>query len=245
MIPANGARRDEHRPCPYIFGQGAAFGTGVNSRQPESKPMQISITGKNLDIGTAFQTHVEERLKEAVDKYFDSALSAHVVVEKQRNNFHTECTVHLPTGLLLQAEGEGGDAYGSFEEALDHLEKRLRRYKRKLVSHTRQRQKKPMATFPAQSFVLQPLAEAEGAEEQAEAEEPVNGEEAEFVPAIVAEDMEQIAEMSVGEAVLQLELATREFLLFRNANHGGVNIVYRRKDGHIGWVDPGPCPTRD
>ncbi len=205
--------------------------------------MQISITGKNLDIGTAFQSHVEERLKEAVDKYFDGAVSAHVVVEKQRNSFHTECTVHLPTGLLLQAEGDGGDAYGSFDEALEHLEKRLRRYKRKLVSHARQRQKKPMPVFPAQSFVLQPLAEEDGA--QAESEEPVNGEEAEFVPAIVAENMEHIAEMSVGEAVLQLELATREFLLFRNASHGGVNIVYRRKDGHIGWVDPGPCPNRE
>jgi ribosomal subunit interface protein len=198
--------------------------------------MQIQTSGKNIDIGTAFQTHVEERLTDGINKYFNGATSAHVFVEKQRAQFITEIVVHLPTGLVLQAQGNGGDAYSSFEEALEHIEKRLRRYKRRLVSHARQREK-PLATMPAQSFVIAPPAEEEEAEEAAEA-----GGEEEFVPAIVAETTEQVPEMTVGEAVLQLELADREVLLFRNARHGGVNVVYRRRDGHIGWVDPGPCP---
>ncbi len=194
--------------------------------------MQIQTSGKNIDIGGAFRKHVEERLTEGINKYFEGAVSAQVVVEKQRAAFNTECTVHLPTGLVLQASGEGGDAYSSFEEALEHLETRLRRYKRRLVSHAKKR-RRPMPAFPAQSFVIAPQEEAD---EAPEAED--------FTPAIVAETTSQISGMTVGEAVMQLELATMPFLLFRNSAHGGVNIVYRREDGHIGWIDPGPCETR-
>ena len=190
--------------------------------------MQIQTSGKNLDIGAAFQEHVKERLSEGISKYFDGAVSAQVVVEKQRGAFNTECTVHLPTGLVLQASGEGGDAYSSFEEAMEHMETRLRRYKRRLISHTKKRQK-PMEAHPAQSYVLAPAEESESADEEEE-----------FVPAVVAESTEKVTEMSVGEAVMQLELAALPFVLFRNATHGGVNIVYTREDGHIGWVDPGP-----
>jgi len=193
--------------------------------------MQIHTSGKNLDIGEAFRKHVEERLTDGIRKYFDGAVSAQVVVEKQRGRFWTECTVHLPTGLVLQASGSGGDAYSSFDEALEHMETRLRRYKRRLVSHTKKRAK-PMEAFPAQTFVIAPQSEEEDEGEAAEEE---------FVPAIVAETTSKISEMSVGEAVMQLELGTMAFVLFRNANHGGVNIVYRRDDGHIGWIDPGPC----
>lgn len=196
--------------------------------------MQIQTSGKNLDIGGAFQKHVEERLTESINKYFEGAVSAQVVVEKQRGEFNTECVVHLPTGLVLQATGDGGDAYSSFEEALEHLETRLRRYKRRLVSHAKKRSK-PMEAFPAQSFVIAPLREEE--EENAPETE-------DFAPAIVAETTSKVSEMSVGEAVMQLELAAMPFLLFRNSAHGGVNIVYLREDGHIGWVDPGPCEAR-
>ncbi len=199
--------------------------------------MQIQTTGKNIDIGTAFQTHVEDRLTDGINKYFNGATSAHVFVEKERAQFITEIVVHLPTGLVLQARGNGGDAYSSFEEALDHIEKRLRRYKRRLVTHARQRQK-PVETVPAQSFVIAPPAEEE---EEAAPAEAGEGEE-DFVPTIVAETTEQVPVMTVGEAVMQLELAERDVLLFRNVRHGGVNVVYRRRDGHIGWVDPGPCP---
>jgi len=190
--------------------------------------MQIQTSGKNLDVGAAFQKHVEERLTDGINKYFSGVVSAQVVVEKQRNMFRTDCTVHLPTGLVLQATGEGGDAYSSFDEALEHLETRLRRYKRRLNSHARSRTR-PMEAFPAQAFVIAPEGEEEAGEE-------------EFIPAIVAETETKISEMSVGEAVMQLELGEMPFLLFRNAKHGGVNIVYRREDNHIGWIDPGPCP---
>jgi len=192
--------------------------------------MQIQISGKNLDIGAAFRQHVEERLTDRINKYFDGAVSAHVVMEKQRGQFNCECVVHLPTGLVLQATGSGGDAYSAFDEALEHLEKRLRRYKRRLKSHTRKRSR-PMEAYPAQSFVIAPREEKD---------EEGLAEEEEFAPAIIAETETRVSEMSVGEAVMQLELGTMSFVLFRNANHGGINIVYRRDDGHIGWVDPGP-----
>ncbi len=190
--------------------------------------MQIQTSGKNIDIGAAFQEHVKERLNEGISKYFEGAVSAQVVMEKQRGEFNAECTVHLPTGLVLQASGAGGDAYSAFEEAMEHMETRLRRYKRRLVSHTKKRQK-PMESHPAQSFVLAPAEETESADEDED-----------FVPAVIAETTSKVSEMSVGEAVMQLELAAMPFVLFRNATHGGVNIVYMREDGHIGWVDPGP-----
>ncbi|HHN67911.1 MAG TPA: ribosome-associated translation inhibitor RaiA [Thermopetrobacter sp.] len=200
--------------------------------------MQIRISGKNFDIGAALRGHVEKRLPEVIGKYFDHALTAQVVMEKQRQTFHVECVVHLPTGLVLQTNGSGTDAYAALDEALEHLEKRLRRYKKRLISHTRQRRKKPMPAMEAASFVLAPAPE-----------EPAAGASAEMVtddaPAIVAEGTERISEMSVDEAVMQLELSNRSFVLFRNARHGGVNVVYWRGDGNIGWVDPGPCAPAD
>ncbi len=192
--------------------------------------MQIQISGKNLDIGESLRKHVEERLTSGVNKYFEGAVSAQVVVEKQREAFNADCVVYLPTGLVLQAKGSAGDAYSAFEAAMDHLETRLRRYKRRLVSHTKKRTK-PMEAVPVPSFVLAPQSEEEDAEED-------------FTPAIIAETTEKVSEMSVGEAVMQLELGAMQVVMFRNAKHGGVNIVYRRDDGHIGWVDPGPCPEQ-
>ena len=197
--------------------------------------MQIQTSGKNLDIGEAFRKHVEERLRDGINKYFEGAVSAQVIVDKQRGEFITECVVHLPTGLVLQARGEGGDAYSSFDMAMEHLEKRLRRYKRRLVSHTKHR-KKPIEAFPATSYVI--------AASEEEAEETSGPEAEEFPPAIIAEATSSVSELSVGEAVMQLELATMPFLLFRNVKHGGMNIVYRRDDGHIGWIDPGPSPEK-
>ena len=196
--------------------------------------MQIRISGKNFDIGAALRAHVEKRLPEVIGKYFDHAMTAQVVMEKQRQTFHVECVVYLPTGLVLQTNGSGADAYAALDEALEHLEKRLRRYKKRLISHTRQRRRKPMPVMEAASFVLAPVAE--------EAEAPAqDADSADSAPAIVAEGTERIGEMSVDEAVMQLELGNRSFVLFRNARHGGVNVVYWRGDGNIGWVDPGPC----
>jgi ribosomal subunit interface protein len=188
--------------------------------------MQIKVTGKNLDVGDALREHIESRLQQIQQKYFEGTVHAHVTVEKQRVGFHTDCAFHLSTGLVLQAEGTGAEAHPSFDQAASHLEKQLKRYKQRMRDHHRSR-REPVRQLPAQSYVIPAASDT--------AEEPEGGN-----PVIVAETGVQLPELSVGEAVMQLDISTRPFLLFRNGGHGGLNLVYRRPDGNIGWVDPSP-----
>ena len=188
--------------------------------------MQIKVTGKNLDIGDALREHIQSRLSLIQQKYFDGTVHAHVTVEKQRSSFHTDCALHLATGLVLQAEGSGAEAHPSFDQAASHLEKQLRRYKHRLKDHHRTR-REPVRQLDAQSYVISAATEA--------AEEPQG-----LNPVVVAETGVKLPELSVGEAVMQLDISTQPFLLFRNGGHGGLNLVYRRPDGNIGWVDPKP-----
>jgi ribosomal subunit interface protein len=188
--------------------------------------MQIKVTGKNLDVGDALREHIESRLQQIKQKYFEGTVHAHVTVEKQRVGFHTDCALHLSTGLVLQAEGMGGEAHPSFDQAASHLEKQLKRYKQRMRDHHRSR-REPVRQLAAQSYVIPAASDA--------AEEPEGNN-----PVIVAETGVQLPELSVGEAVMQLDISTRPFLLFRNGGHGGLNLVYRRPDGNIGWVDPSP-----
>lgn len=188
--------------------------------------MQIKVTGKNLDVGDALREHIETRLGLLQQKYFDATVHAQVTVEKQRSFFHTDCALHLATGLVLQAEGKGAEAHPSFDEAAAHLEKQLRRYKQRLKDHHRKR-REPVRQFEAQSYVIEPQSD----EHDSQGEHPV----------VVAETGLKLPELSVGEAVMQLDISTQPFLLFRNGGHGGLNLVYRRPDGNIGWVDPKPA----
>jgi ribosomal subunit interface protein len=188
--------------------------------------MQIKVTGKNLDVGDALREHIENRLQQIQQKFFEGSVHAHVTVEKQRVGFHTDCALHLATGLVLQAEGSAAEAHPSFDQAASHLEKQLRRYKQRMRDHHRSR-REPVRQVAAQSYVISAATDA--SEEVAEAH-----------PVIVAETGVQLPELSVGEAVMQLDISTRPFLLFRNGGHGGLNLVYRRADGNIGWVDPSP-----
>ena len=205
--------------------------------------MQIKVTGKNLDIGSAFQEHVESRLRDIAEKYFNGVTSAMVVVEKQRSTFTAEIVMHLTTGLVMQAKGRADEVYAAFDQALERMEKRLRRYKRKLKSHVRHRGQKAVARHAAPSFVVapEPEVEADTLLAEPETQEAEQAAELELTPTVVAETEEHIAELTPGEAVMQLELQEQAFLLFRNAAHGGINVVYKREDGHVAWVDPGPC----
>jgi len=186
--------------------------------------MQILTTGKNIDIGDALRGHIEQRLADGVAKYFDGAVRAHVTVDKQRQDFSCECVLHLPTGLTLTSRGNAADAYVSFDVAADHLETRLRRYKRRLKKHHINRAT-PINQVAAASYVI-------------DAASPDEDEGSELNPTIIAEDSAGISELSVGEAVMQLDISSLPFVLFRNARHGALNVVYRRDDGHIGWIDP-------
>lgn len=186
--------------------------------------MRIQVSGKQMDIGDALRTHVEGRLTEAVGKYFDRPVDALVIFCKDRHQFVADSSVHLSTGMTVQATARADEIYASFESAVERMEKQLRRYKRRLKDHHRDRQ--PIEATGAPSYIL--AGEAEDAEEEPESLQPV----------IVAEMETRVPLLSVGEAVMQMELAGAHLLVFRNTAHGGVNVVHRRDDGNIGWIDP-------
>jgi ribosomal subunit interface protein len=188
--------------------------------------MQIKVTGKNIDIGEALRIHIEERLQQFRQKYFEGTVHAHVTVEKQRFSFQTDCSLHLATGLVLQSHGTAAEAFQSFDAAAQHLEKQLKRYKQRLKDHHKDR-REPVRQSEAASYVIQ--AGGDG-------EEPAG-----LNPVVIAESSTNVPELSVGEAVMQLEISSVPFVLFRNSKGGRTNVVYRRSDGNIGWVDPRPA----
>jgi len=187
--------------------------------------MALQVTGKNLDVGEALRTYVENRVENTLEKFAGQSPSGHVRIEKTRGSFLTGCTIQLQSGLSLEARGEAPDAYASADQALDRLEKRLRRYKRRLKKRNSPNERKP-ADIQAPYYVIQ------SAEDEAAEPEDDN-------PVIVAETQTAIHELSVSDAVMQLDLAERPLLVFQNASQGRINVVYRRDDGNIGWIDPG------
>ena len=186
--------------------------------------MQSSVKGKQLDVGVAWRGHVEENLPAVVGKYFDNAQDAQVTLTKQGSTFSVDMVVHVGKRILVQSHGATGDAYSAFDEAAEHLAKRLRRYKRRLRDHHHQRPDQAEA-LPAQQYILA------GEDSESESEERDE-------PMVIAEMETGIETLSVGEAVMRMDLANLPAMMFRNRAHGGLNMVYHRGDGHIGWVDP-------
>lgn len=187
--------------------------------------MALQVTGKNLDVGEALRTYVENRVENTLDKYAGQSPSGHVRIEKTRGSFLTGCTIQLQSGLSLEARGEAADAYASADQAMERLEKRLRRYRRRIKKRHGPAERKP-ADIQAPYYVIQ------SAEDEAPEPEDDN-------PVIVAETQTAIHKLSVSDAVMQLDLAERPLLVFQNASNGRINVVYRRDDGNIGWIDPG------
>jgi len=185
--------------------------------------MQILVSGKQLDVGEALRSHVDERLQSGVAKYFSNSLEAHVVFSREGQGYRADCSVHVGQGIQAQARAEAADIYQVFDQAAERLEKRLRRYKRRLRDH--HGGERPAADgYMAQNYVLEAEPEAEEAPE-------------EFQPVIVAEYTTNIHRRTVGDAVMQLELGEQPVVMFHNAGNGNLNVVYRRPDGHIGWID--------
>ena len=184
--------------------------------------MSLRISGKNLDVGDAFRGHVEARVGDAVRKYFDGGFTGHVVLEREGSGFKSDCAIHLDTGVVLQAEGRAQDAHQSFDRAAERIETRLRRYKRRLKDHHAPRREE---TAQAATYVIAALDEDEEVAPD-------------YNPVIIAEGTTDLDTLTVGGAVLAMDLTGRPVLVFRNAGHGGINVVYRREDGNIGWIDP-------
>ena len=187
--------------------------------------MRYQISGKQIDIGDALQVHVKDSLGAAVGKYAERPTDAHVVFSRSGHEYVCETTVHLSTGLTASAKASANEIYGCFDKCCDKMEKQLRRYKRRLKDHHKDRAQ-PVELFGASSYIL-------AASEDAEEAEPET-----LAPVIVAEMEARIPSLSVGEAVMQMEIAGAPVLIFRNEGHDGLNVVYRRDDGNIGWIDP-------
>lgn len=187
--------------------------------------MNVSINGRHLDVGEALREHAESQLTDAVAKYFSDALDATVTFSKEAHHkLRADISVHPGRGLVVQGTAQGNDAYGAFDGALERISKQLRRYKRRLVDH-HQRANADQDVISAQQYVL--------AAETAEDEVPEDAS-----PAVVAEMQTDISTLTVGEAVMRMDLGDLPVLMFRNRAHGGMNVIYRRDDGNIGWIDP-------
>lgn len=190
--------------------------------------MTIQVTGKNIEVGSSLQDYILEKVGHILEKYIGPEISGQIVVSKdKKGRFDTKCLIRLRTGLLLEAKGEASDAYHSVDSAIERLEKRLRRYKRRLKDHHNDNKSMTAQQSRVNDFVVSATDEdLETIDRKAE-------------PLIVAETERMIGVLPVSEAVMQLDLTDEAFLVFRNAANGATNIVYRRDDGNFGWIDPG------
>jgi ribosomal subunit interface protein len=191
--------------------------------------MQVHVSGKHVDVGEALRTRVSDDLTTTIGKYFDRGGSADVVVTKEGYAFRVDCSIRLDSGQMLQSHGLAGDAHAAFSDALGKIETRVRRYKRRLKSHSVQAEARREET--AAFFVLkapdEDVEDWDGVDDHA----PPTG-------MIIAESEEALKTMTVSMAVMELDLSESRTIVFRNAAHGGLSVVYRRPDGNIGWIDP-------
>jgi ribosomal subunit interface protein len=193
--------------------------------------MSFRVSGKNLDIGDALRERVNDRIVEAMGKYFDGGYSGHLTLERDGFGFRSECAIHLDSKITLHAEGVAADAYASADQAAVRIEKRLRRYHRRLKDHRSERE--DGRAIDAASYVIA-APEQEG---EVEVED--------FTPVIIAEATTALKQMSVSDAVTELDMTGAPVVVFRHAAHGGISVVYRRADGNFGWIDPQSAPRRD
>lgn len=189
--------------------------------------MPLRVSGKNLDIGASLRQHVIAKVELVISRYFDGRVSGHVVISPEGSAYRTDCSLHLSSGMNLQAEGRAHEPYASFEQAADKIERRLRRYNKRLKDHqagalslTSGRDRLRVA-----KFVIEPPDELEEAL-------------ADYSPVVVAEGAQILKNLSVASAVAELDLTGAPLVVFQHATSERVNIVYRRRDGAIGWLDP-------
>ena len=190
--------------------------------------MTLRITGKHMEVGDALRGRIEQRVEESVSKYFGGGYSGRVILTKEGSGFSADCMVALDSGTSFQTAGEAQDAHAAFDIAAERLDKRLRRYKRKLKSHS--------GSSPAVKVEEAAYRVLTNHDEDDETYEAEGG--AEAGPAIVSEHAFQFGTMSVAAAAAALDAKNDAFFVFRNASNGQVNVVYHRPDGNIGWIDP-------
>ena len=186
--------------------------------------MTLRVSGKNMDVGDALRSKATDHFDAVVKKYFDGNYTGHLVLEPEGSGFNAQCTMHLDSGANLQSSAYGGDAISAYELMAETIEQRLRRYNKKLKAH-RRHVNGAAEGEEAAAYVLGAPDDSDELEED-------------YSPPVIAETTSSLRQMSVGEAVMQLDLSQAEVVVFRHAGHGGLNVVYRRADGNIGWIDP-------
>ena len=190
--------------------------------------MTLRISGKSISVGEALRSRVSERTDEVLRKYFDGNYSGHITLSKDGFGFRTDCSLPLDSGITLEADSNATDAYASADQALLMIEKRLRRYKSRLKDRSARKTyaaNAALADIDAPSYVIE--APAEGDEEVTA-----------YSPVIIAESTTSMKRLSVSEAVMELDLTGSACIVFQHGSSGRVNIIYRRADGNVGWVDP-------
>jgi ribosomal subunit interface protein len=195
--------------------------------------MQVQVTGKHVDVGDALRMRVSDDLTNSIGKYFERGGGADVVVAREGHAFKVDCAITLASGQQLQSHGLGGDAHAAFSVALEKIEARIRRYKRRLKDHHPAAIAKQAEA--AAYFVIRAPEEGEEFPEDDDLSQ-LDGETAGAM--IIAETEKPIRTMTVSMAVMELDLTESQTIVFRNAAHGGLSVVYRRPDGNIGWIDP-------
>ena len=192
--------------------------------------MQITVSGKQVELSDALRTRVSHALDTIAGKYFDSALEAHVTFSRARSFFICDINVHAGPGLMLRGEGEAGDANAAFDDAAEHIAKRLRRYRRRVNEHARDAAHRQRPEAARQYTLRQEEDEEDSGQSAGEVK-------ASTYATVVAEVATEIAVLTVSDAVMRMDLADQPVLMFRNSSNGLLNVVYRRSDGHIGWID--------
>ena len=195
--------------------------------------MTLRISGKSINVGEALRDRVSERTDEVLRKYFDGNYSGHITLSKDGFGFRTDCALHLDSGITLEAESNAADAYVSADQALAQIEKRLRRYKSRLKDRSA---RKAAAAAAALAEMNGPALDAPSYVIEAPSDD--DDEAASYNPVIIAEATTSLKRLSVSEAVMELDLTGATCLVFQHGSSGRVNIIYRRSDGNIGWVDP-------
>jgi ribosomal subunit interface protein len=192
--------------------------------------MQITVSGKQVDLSDALRVRVSDHLDVIANKYFDRAMEAQVTFSRARSFFTCDINVHAGRGLRLRGEGEAADANSAFDDAAEHIAKRLRRYRRRVNEHARDsaNRERPEA---ARQYILQQ-------EDAGGARDANGGGETTAYATVIAEQLTEISLLTVSEAVMRMDLADQPVLMFRNSTTGELNVVYRRSDGNIGWIDP-------
>jgi len=193
--------------------------------------MQITVSGKQVELSDALRERVANHLEMIAGKYFDHALESQVTFSRARSFFTCDINLHASRGLQLRGEGEAADANTAFDDAAEHIAKRLRRYRRRLNDHNRDAANRERPESARQVVLRQTI----NGEELGQSARTLD----EAFATVIAETQMEISSLSVGEAVMRMDLADQQVMMFRNSGSGVLNVIYRRPDGNIGWIDPG------